>query len=196
MPTLRRAAVLAAAGTAVAALVTGCGSSGSSYSPGSATTPASPSAPASPTSPASPSAPASPAEKAALQTATAGSLGTVVTDGNGFTLYRFDKDTAKPSMSNCNGNCASLWPPVAPVDKGQVKGVDPALVGTVTRADGSKQLTLNGWPLYRYAPDTKAGDTKGQGVGGTWFASTPDGKKAGAPAPATSPSTGGGGYGY
>lgn len=118
-------------------------------------------------------------------------LGPVLTDGEGFTLYRFDKDTAKPPVSNCNGQCATLWPPVKASDNPQLKGVDAKLVSSVTRADGSKQLTLNGWPLYRYASDTKPGDTKGQGVGGTWWAVTPSGGKAAA---AASPATGG--YGY
>ena len=106
-------------------------------------------------------------------------LGTVLTDDKGFTLYRFDKDTANPSVSNCDGDCATAWPPViATSDKVEVKGVDQALVGTVDRKDGSKQVTVANWPLYRFAKDTKPGEAKGQGVGGTWFAATPEGKKA------------------
>jgi predicted lipoprotein with Yx(FWY)xxD motif len=57
-------------------------------------------------------------------------------------------------------------------------GVDPTLVGSVARADGKKQVTLAGWPLYRHTGDKKAGDLTGQGKGGTWFAVTPEGKKA------------------
>ncbi|MQS14867.1 hypothetical protein F7Q99_22045 [Streptomyces kaniharaensis] len=115
-------------------------------------------------------------------------LGMVVTDGQGFTLYRFDKDTAKPPMSNCNDGCAKTWPPVAKEGTTAVSGsgIDAGVIGEVTRADGSKQLTLGGWPVYRYAQDTAPGDTKGQGVGGTWFAVAPDGKKAAAAAPGTS----------
>ncbi len=114
-----------------------------------------------------------------LAVAQVGNLGEVVTDQNGLTLYRFDKDTAKPSASNCNDACAMTWPPALgnPASV-QLQGVDPALVGTVTRADGTEQLTLNGWALYTYAKDTAAGDAKGQGVGDTWFAVTPQGKKA------------------
>ncbi|MBV6701680.1 hypothetical protein KV557_32025 [Kitasatospora aureofaciens] len=118
-------------------------------------------------------------------------LGPIVTDSAGRTLYRFDKDTAKPSASTCTDACAAKWPPLTAQDAVHVTGVDSALVGSVTRPDGTKQVTLNGWPLYRFAGDTAAGQTNGQGVGGTWFASTPEGKKApGTPgqAPAQTPS--------
>lgn len=109
-------------------------------------------------------------------------LGSILTDSAGFTLYRFDKDTAKPSKSNCDGDCAKTWPVVAAGDATAAAGTDPALLGEVVRTDGSKQLTVAGWPVYRFSKDTKAGDTNGQGVGGTWFAAAPDGKKAAKPA--------------
>jgi predicted lipoprotein with Yx(FWY)xxD motif len=105
-------------------------------------------------------------------------LGKVVADSAGLTLYRFDKDTAKPPKSNCEGDCAKTWPVVAAGGATAAPGVDPSLIGEVTRADGTKQLTIDGWPMYRYAKDTKAGDVKGQGIGGTWYAAAPDGKKA------------------
>ncbi|MET7697441.1 SCO0930 family lipoprotein [Streptomyces sp. NPDC005485] len=125
-------------------------------------------------------------EQGAAQSATAGQLavsenvklGKVLTDSAGITLYRFDKDTAEPPKSNCDGDCATAWPAVPADGATAVTGVDKSLLGEVTRTDGSKQLTVAGWPMYRYAKDTKAGDTNGQGVGGTWFASAPDGKKA------------------
>ncbi|MET8828897.1 SCO0930 family lipoprotein [Streptomyces sp. NPDC004610] len=105
-------------------------------------------------------------------------LGPVVTDSAGFTLYRFDNDTAAPPKSNCDGDCATAWPPVPAADAQAAAGMDPKLVGKVTRADGSQQLTLDGWPLYRFAKDTQPKQTNGQGVGGTWFAAGPDGGKA------------------
>ncbi|MBZ4018217.1 SCO0930 family lipoprotein [Streptomyces purpurogeneiscleroticus] len=114
-------------------------------------------------------------------------LGKVVTDGKGLTLYRFDKDTAKPPKSNCAGDCASTWPPVPAADAKAATGINAADLGSVTRADGGKQLTLGGWPVYRYAKDTAPGDTKGQGVGGTWFALAADGGKAGEAAPEKPP---------
>ncbi len=121
----------------------------------------------------------SPAGGVTLAAAEVGELGQVVTDQNGLTLYRFDKDKAKPSVSNCSEACAKTWPPaLGDPASVQLQGVDQALVGSVTRADGTEQLTLSGWPLYTYAKDTAAGDAKGQGVGKTWFAATPKGKKA------------------
>lgn len=127
-----------------------------------------------------------------LVAATVGDLGTVVTDRKGYTLtlYRWDKD--KPSVSNCTGSCATAWPPlIAGTGEIELQGVDRALVGTITRPDGTRQVTLNEWPLYRFANDTAPGEAKGQGTGGTWFAATPEGKKATAIATADS-----GGYGY
>ncbi|NUS73745.1 MAG: hypothetical protein HOQ05_10105 [Corynebacteriales bacterium] len=112
-------------------------------------------------------------------------LGDIVVDAEGFTLYRFDKDTANPSASNCNGECATAWPPA--LTSGDWKdvtlnGVAKDKVGFIERADGTCQLTVGGWPVYRFAKDTQPGDVLGQGVGGTWFAVTPDGKKASADA--------------
>ncbi|MEV8022849.1 SCO0930 family lipoprotein [Streptomyces sp. NPDC086554] len=109
-------------------------------------------------------------------------LGKVVTDSEGLTLYRFDKDTAQPPKSNCEGACATTWPVVSAKGAVAPPGVDDSLMGEITRSDGSKQLTIDGWPMYRYAKDKKAGDAKGQGVGGTWYAAAPDGKKAAAAA--------------
>ncbi|MGK5548921.1 SCO0930 family lipoprotein [Streptomyces sp. URMC 127] len=105
-------------------------------------------------------------------------IGSVVADSAGMTLYRFDKDTAQPPASLCDGDCAKAWPPVPAGDATAASGIGAA-VGEVRRSDGTKQLTLAGWPVYRYAKDTAPGDTKGQGVGGTWSAFAPDGKKAG-----------------
>ncbi|WP_030175609.1 SCO0930 family lipoprotein [Spirillospora albida] len=129
---------------------------------------------------ADPSAPAEPAvEPATLEVASVSKLGKVVTDGEGRTLYRFDDDTARPPASTCADACAKAWPPVmATEEPTQVRGVRSALVGKVKRPDGKWQVTLNGWPLYRYAKDLSPGDVKGQGVDGTWFAAAPTGAKA------------------
>jgi predicted lipoprotein with Yx(FWY)xxD motif len=132
--------------------------------------------------PAAAPAPAAPAGPALTASPTA-ALGTVVVDGTGYTLYRFDKDKPKPSKSNCNGSCATQWPPVLVASAAEAKevkldGVDAGAVNTVKRADGKLQLTIGGWPVYRYSGDKAAGDTTGQGVGKVWFAVTPAGKKA------------------
>lgn len=113
-----------------------------------------------------------------LAVSSTGELGKVVTDSEGFTLYRFDKDSSSPPTATCEGDCATAWPVVSPEGAKPPAGVDASLLGEVTRPDGSKQLTLGGWPMYRYAKDTEPGDVNGQAVGGTWFASAPDGKKA------------------
>lgn len=125
---------------------------------------------------ASPSSTEAPAGK--LSVATDAELGKVMTDGVGLTLYRFDQDTAEPSVSNCEDDCAETWPPVPADDAEAGEGIDKALLGEITRSDGTKQLTVAGWPAYRYVKDVNAGDVKGQGVGGKWFALAPDGKKA------------------
>ncbi|MFD9704606.1 hypothetical protein [Lentzea sp. NPDC059081] len=104
-------------------------------------------------------------------------MGWFVTDGDGLPLYRYDKDVAKPSKSNCEGECAKAWKPVIADKPAMATGVDPISMGTVTRADGSKQLTIAGWPQYTYAEDKVAGDMKGQAKGGVWFATAPNGAK-------------------
>ncbi|MEU7868157.1 hypothetical protein [Dactylosporangium sp. NPDC049140] len=121
-------------------------------------------------------APAAPLTTA-LKAASIPKMGKVVTDQDGFVLYRFDKDTAKPPKSNCVDKCAQVWPPALTDGNPDLTGVDTAVVGTVTRADGSRQITLAGWPVYRYIGDPKPGAWKGQNVGGVWFVVAPDGKK-------------------
>jgi predicted lipoprotein with Yx(FWY)xxD motif len=147
-----------------------------------------------------------------LTATTVGQLGQVVTDAAGMTLYRFDGDTANPPASNCNDQCARTWPPeLATSSTATLDGIDQSVVGVILRKDGTKQLTINGWAVYRYAKDTAPGDARGQGLQQKWFAVTPQGKKAaGAPTaggsgaststtagvPTTSTDAGSGGYGY
>jgi predicted lipoprotein with Yx(FWY)xxD motif len=135
--------------------------------------------------------------QAARLVATQSSVGTIVADGSGRSLYRFDKDTASPSASNCTGECATMWPPVTVTRGGrvEVRGVSQSEVGSIRRSDGTWQVTVGGWPVYRYALDQNAGDMKGQGVGGTWFAVTPTGKKASGSSTGDSGQNGNGGYG-
>lgn len=164
-------------GTAVIGLstLTACGGSSNASSSAPVSTPSS-------------SAPAT-AGAAKLSTATVGNFGKVVVDGAGRTLYVYDVDTAKPSKSNCNGACATAWPPLlAGTGTPQVSGVSASLVGTVTRSDGTKQVTLAGWPLYYYANDAKAGDATGQAVGGTWWVVGANGQKITTQASSSTPS--------
>ncbi|WP_327400363.1 hypothetical protein OG194_09210 [Streptomyces sp. NBC_01288] len=104
-------------------------------------------------------------------------LGTVVTDNNGKTLYRFDKDEPSPSKWTCKDACTMTWIPVIAQDSVQTSGVEKSLLGTVHR-NGQPQLTLAGWPLYRYVGDTTAGEANGQGKDGEWYAVAPSGQKA------------------
>ena len=109
-----------------------------------------------------------------------GPLGVVVTDGTGQLIYRFDRDGSAPSASNCIGDCTATWEPVAadlnnpPV----LLGVDEDVVGVVTRADGTYQLTLAGWPIYRHIGTHTDEETQANGTDGVWFAIRPDGGKA------------------
>lgn len=93
-------------------------------------------------------------------------LGSVLVNGEGFTLYIFTNDT--DGESTCYDACADTWPPI-PGDVTIASDLDASIFGTTTRDDGSEQLTVNGMPLYLYAPDAAPGDTNGQGVGGVWF---------------------------
>jgi predicted lipoprotein with Yx(FWY)xxD motif len=117
-------------------------------------------------------------------------MGSVVEDGNGMVLYRYDKDTADPSTSRCTGSCEMNWPPVIVIVKItviNVRGIDSKLLGTVRRSDGRLQLTLAGWPMYRYAGDRKADQWTGQGKGGEWWAFQPNGNRNMTCVPTTAP---------
>ena len=124
------------------------------------------------------------------------SLGTIVVDSKGRTVYLFTVDSNKPPKSNCDTGCDSVWPPVPAPASGAptLSGVDSSKVGVVTRSDGSKQLTLNGWPLYEYEGDSAAGEVKGENVQGSWFAVSPQGTKV-TSAASTQSTSGSGGYG-
>ncbi|MGA8258929.1 MAG: hypothetical protein WB783_01830 [Arenicellales bacterium] len=88
----------------------------------------------------------------------------VLTDSSGMTLYRFDKDEPGSGKSACYGTCAAAWPP-APAT--QINGDE---FGSLSRTDGTPQLTYEGWPLYTYSGDAKPGDTKGDNIRGIWHA--------------------------
>jgi len=106
-------------------------------------------------------------------------LGKVVADSRGRTLYLFEKDTR--GHSACSGACAAYWPPLLTHGKPiAVGGAKRALLGTIKRANGARQVTYAGHPLYRYLLDTKRGETLGEGstlFGAGWDALTPAGKK-------------------
>lgn len=177
---MSRNRILGIAGAVMAALaLSGCGVAGGAGAPGSGFYGAT----AAPPPPAA-AAPSPVGEVAAAQPALTaqevGDLGTVVVDQDGFTLYRFDEDSAEPPEATCVDACAETWPPfvVDRTAKLQVSGVEDAAVGLVERPDGSTQLTIDGWAVYRFSGDTEPGATEGQGMDGAWYAITPDGSKA------------------
>jgi predicted lipoprotein with Yx(FWY)xxD motif len=104
-----------------------------------------------------------------VKTADHATLGKIVVDGAGYTLYTWDRDTS--STSGCTGGCAGTWPaaavPAGTATPIPAEGVTGALA-TSAHPDGATQLTLDGKPLYRYAADGAPGDAQGDGVGGVW----------------------------
>lgn len=93
-----------------------------------------------------------------------------LTNGDGMAVYIYTNDAQNSGKSTCTGSFASIWPPVTTVGKSMAgQGVDASLLGTLTRADGSIQVTYNGWPLYTFARDTSPSDTNGEGVKNVWY---------------------------
>ena len=111
------------------------------------------------------------------------SLGSILVNSNGRTVYLFKADSG--TKSACAGACATAWPPLLATGTPTAgTGLSASKLGTTTRSDGSHQVTYNGHPLYLFVKDTKAGRTNGQGVtafGASWFALTPSGVQASSP---------------
>jgi len=107
------------------------------------------------------------------------SLGRIVVNASGRTLYLFEKD--KNGKSACNGSCAAYWPPLLTRGKPVAGvGVKAKLLGVTVRKNGTRQVTYAGHPLYRYVADSKPGQTTGEGLtlfGGGWDVLAPSGKK-------------------
>jgi predicted lipoprotein with Yx(FWY)xxD motif len=131
------------------------------------------------------------------------SLGQVLVDGTGRTVYLLTADS--PGTSSCNATCLAYWPAVPPPPATTPAGVT-ARLGRTTTPGGSPIATAGGWPLYTFVQDKAPGDVTGEGVksfGGTWYAVSPSGQpvKAGGGSSST-PSGGssggsmGPGYGY
>jgi predicted lipoprotein with Yx(FWY)xxD motif len=128
---------------------------------------------------------------------------TVLVDASGRTLYR--NRTEKGGRIRCTGACAAAWPPLLVPAGARVTagaGVAQAKLGTVLRPGGKRQATYAGQPLYRFAADRRAGQAKGQALGGVWFAIAPASSTPAPPPPppppatAPPPPTDTGGYGY
>jgi predicted lipoprotein with Yx(FWY)xxD motif len=120
------------------------------------------------------------------------SLGKVLADQNGRTLYLFEKDRRGKSM--CTGSCVSFWPPLLTSAKPRAgAAAKVSLLGVIRRTDGLTQVTYRGHPLYTFSLDKRPGQTKGEGLdefGAHWYAVSPAGTKV------PKPTSGGGGGGY
>ncbi len=160
----RAGGALALVGVALA--IAGCGSGSSSSS----------SAPAATASSSAASAPSTAAKAVAIST-TKGSDGTYLTGPSGRALYMWVADSG--GKSACSGACAKTWPPlIASSTPTAVGAANAGDLGTITRADGTKQVTYRGHPLYFFVADTGAGVVKGQGsnsFGAKWWLVAPSG---------------------
>lgn len=169
---------------ALAAALTGCGSStgttpaASSQAAGGSNSAAGSTATSSGAASSSPSATSASSSQASaavdLKTASS-AAGTIVVDAKGMSLYFFTKDTKDSGSSACTGSCMVQWPPLTTTSASPTAEGVTGKLGTITTADGKKQVTLNGMPLYYFAKDTKAGDVLGEGVGGVWYLADPSG---------------------
>lgn len=154
----------------------GAATSGSTSAPGSATAAAG----------STTSAPSTPATISTGST----SLGTVLTTPQGLTLYYFTPE--KGGTIACTGNCASIWPPLKATGTPSAPSGVTGTLATVALADGSMEVTYNGWPLHTYASDTAPGQTSGQGIAGKWFVATPSLTASGGSGATPSPTPAGG----
>jgi predicted lipoprotein with Yx(FWY)xxD motif len=100
-------------------------------------------------------------------------LGSVLTNQAGKTLYYFSLDHFG-TTSSCSGQCTANWPTFYSESLTLDAGLTASDFATITRADGTKQTTYKGWPLYTFAGDAAAGETKGEAVNNVWFVAKPD----------------------
>jgi len=122
---------------------------------------------------------ANPAARSATVTTARTGLGRIIVDGRGRSLYLFEKDAH--GRSACSGVCTAYWPPLLTNGRSiAIKGAKPSLLGSIRRADGSRQVSYAGHPVYFFSGDTRPGQTNGEGLkdfGAGWYVLTPSGKK-------------------
>lgn len=150
-----------ASGTAAVALLLAACSSNSSSSTTTTMAPTTTSGSSATTTPTS----------GVVDSATVGTHGVVLVSASGATLYHYSPDgTGAPT---CTGGCAAVWPaltvPAGSTTPAAGSGVPSADLSTVTRSDGTLQVTYKKMPLYTYTGDSASGQANGQGVGGVWF---------------------------
>ncbi len=108
---------------------------------------------------------------ATVNTASNSTLGTILVGSNGMTLYYFKKDSYDKSA--CTATCEALWPPLTATGTPTAGSGVTGKLGTITLANGSKQVTYNGAPLYYFSGDKAVGDTSGEGYLSLWYVATP-----------------------
>jgi len=161
---MRKSGWAAAAGLgSVVLLLTACGGSSSTSSSSSST----PTTTAQATAGGQPSSSAlGPPKGSVVLIVQKSALGYVLAEANGQVLYTYGKDT-KGGTPTCTGSCAAIWPPLTgnPVVSPAAQGL--GTLGTVSEANGAKQVTYNGMPLYTFK-GAKPLAVKGNGVDGVW----------------------------
>jgi predicted lipoprotein with Yx(FWY)xxD motif len=166
----------AAAIPVIALVVAGCGGGSATASTTPATTPS--------------------GKTATVRVSAGGTLGQVLVDSHGRTLYLFEGDPG--TTSACTGTCAATWPPLRASGKPVAGvGITASELGTSARTDGKPQVTYNGHPLYRYSNDGRPGDENGEGVnafGSPWYALSPTGTRVLSSSGTSTPGAGGNGY--
>ncbi|WP_299536773.1 hypothetical protein [Ulvibacterium sp.] len=113
-----------------------------------------------------------PAEVRTVQLRNDATLGNILTDSEGFSLYFFSLDSK--GESNCTDGCVNAWPIFYEANLILDNGLDAADFGTITRSDGEMQTTYKGWPLYLFANDASASDVNGDGANDVWYVAKPD----------------------
>ncbi len=138
------------------------------------------SAPAVSSAPAAPiSSPSSPSSAVADVKTAKTSLGQTIVTAKGMTVYFFKPDVANSGKSACSGACLSAWPAVTPSGASAVGAGITGKLGVITRSDGTKQVTVDGRPIYLFAGDKAPGDVNGQDVKDAWYAVAPSGSQIG-----------------
>lgn len=163
---------MTAAGTllGLSLLLAACGGGGATTAPATAVPATATAAPS--------QAPASAPAAAGAASVNLGdtSLGKVLVDGKGMTLYIFTADSG--GASACYDKCAGAWPPLLSDGSAPTlgAGLDAGDFATIDRTDGTKQVTFYGMPLYFFSGDKAAGDVAGQGLNSKWYVIGADGK--------------------
>jgi predicted lipoprotein with Yx(FWY)xxD motif len=172
-----RRSLLIPSAVAIAAIVAACSSGGGATTAPSVAAPTTAASEAPPSEAPSESAAASPAAGGVSIALADSSLGKIIVDGEGKTLYMFTPDEG--GTPTCYDDCATAWPPLTADDAAAVTagtGLDATKISVVDRTDGSKQVKYGEYPLYYFANDAAAGDVNGQGLNEKWYVVGADGE--------------------